>query len=170
MKRTVLFGGNETTLAGTAVSVGDKAPNFQTLKGDNTPFELKDVAGKVVVVTVFPSVDTSVCAAQTRMFNKRATELSEDVVIVTVSNDLPFALSRFCAAEGINNVITTSDHRTLDFALQYGYLLEEFRLLERGTVVIDQEGTIAYVEYCAEVTDEPNYDASLDVVRELLNK
>ncbi len=165
---TVKFKGNPVTLAGTEAKVGAAAPDFTTLAKDLSPVKLSDYKGKVKVLTAFPSVDTSVCAAQTRTFNKRAAELSKEVVIITVSCDLPFALGRFCAAEGIDSVVVTSDHNKLDFANKYGFLMPDLRLLARGTVVVDKNDVIRYVEYVPEVTTEPNYDAALECVKSLL--
>ena len=121
--------GNPLTLLGNQIKPGDAAPEI--IASDNTlkDVKLSDFKGKVVVVSVFPSIDTGVCATQTRTFNKRATELSEDVVILTMSKDLPFALGRFCAAEGINNIHTLSDFKFSKFGLEYGFLVKENQLL-----------------------------------------
>ena len=112
-------------------------------------------------------IDTGVCQAQNRRFNAEATNLG-DAVILSVSCDLPFAQSRFCAAEGLDKVVTLSDHKDVDFGSKYGYLIKELRLLARGTVVIDKDGTVKYVEFVPEVTDEPDYDAAIKVVKGLL--
>jgi len=119
-------------------------------------------------LSVFPSIDTPVCATQNRTFNKEAASLSDEIAIVGISCDLPFAQARFCGAEGIDKVLTTSDHRDLDFAHKYGFLIEELRLHARGTVVIDKAGVVKFVEYVAEATHEPNYAAALKVAKELV--
>ena len=163
MKRNegiITFGGNPLTLNGEMIKVGDKAPEFTVIASDLTPHSLSEYQGKVRIISVVPSVDTGVCAAQTRRFNVEAAKLG-DVVILTISNDLPFALGRFCAAEGIDKVITLSDHRASDFGLKYGFLIEELRLLARGIVVIDKEGIVQYVEFVKEATNHPDYDAAI---------
>lgn len=160
--------GNPLTLLGNQIKPGDVAPEI--IASDNTlkDVKLSDFKGKVVVVSVFPSIDTGVCATQTRTFNKRATELSEDVVILTMSKDLPFALGRFCAAEGINNIHTLSDFKFSKFGLEYGFLVKENQLLARGVVVIDKNGVVKYKEITKDILDEPNYDLAIAAVKELL--
>ena len=160
--------GNPLTLLGNQIKPGDAAPEI--IASDNTlkDVKLSDFKGKVVVVSVFPSIDTCVCATQTRTFNKRATELSEDVVILTMSKDLPFALGRFCAAEGINNIHTLSDFKFSKFGLEYGFLVKENQLLARGVVVIDKNGVVKYKEITKDILDEPNYDLAIAAVKELL--
>lgn len=161
----VTFKGGAVTLIGNEVKKGDKAPDFTLLDSSLTPRSLADYKGKIKVIAVYPSIDTGVCAAQNRKFNELASSLSKDVVILSVSCDLPFAQARFCAAEGLNNVITLSDHKETDFGLKYGYLIEELRLLARGTVIIDKEDNIRYVEYVPEITTEPNYEAAVEIVK-----
>ena len=160
--------GNPLTLLGNQIKPGDAAPEI--IASDNTlkDVKLSDFKGKVVVVSVFPSIDTGVCATQTRTFNKRATELSEDVVILTMSKDLPFALGRFCAAEGINNIHTLSDFKFSKFGLEYGFLVKENQLLARGVVVSDKNGVVKYKEITKDILDEPNYDLAIAAVKELL--
>ncbi len=162
----ITFGGNPLTLLGDEIKVGDKAPEFAAVGAGLAPFKLSDVAGKTVVVAVYPSIDTGVCAAQNRRFNSEANQLN-DVVVLSISCDLPFAQSRFCAAEGLANIKTISDHKDLEFGQKYGFWIKELRLLGRGTVVIDKSGIVRYVEYVSEVTHEPNYEAALAVVKSL---
>jgi thioredoxin-dependent peroxiredoxin len=162
----ITFGGNPLTLLGTMVKEGEQAKDFTVLAKDLKPHKLSDYDGKIRIISVVPSVDTGVCAAQTRRFNVEAAKL-EDVIILTVSCDLPFALGRFCAAEGIDKVITLSDHKETDFGLKYGFLIEELRLLSRGIVVVDKSGIIRYIEYVKEVTTHPDYDKVLDVISQL---
>lgn len=164
----ITFKGEPITLLGKETKVGQKAENFTVLGNDLSPVNLEEYKGKVVVLSVFPSIDTPVCAIQNRIFNKEAASLSNDIVVLGISNDLPFAQSRFCGAEGIDKVKTLSDHRDLDFSAKYGFLIKELRLLARGTVVIDKEGIVKFVEYVAEVTNEPNYNAALKVAKELV--
>lgn len=169
MKRNegaIEFKGNPMTLLGNMVKEGDKAPDFVALQTNLQPLGLKDYEGKIKVISVVPSVDTEVCAMQTRNFNKMAAEFN-DVHILTISCDLPFALNRFCAAEGIDKVVTLSDHKETNFGLNYGFLIEELRLLARGIVVIDKNNIIKHVEYVAEATNHPNYDKTLEVIKQI---
>lgn len=160
--------GNGLTLLGDVVKVGSVAKDFTTVDNNSKEIKLSDYKGKVVILSIFPSVDTAVCATQTRTFNQKAVELSENVAIITISKDLPFALGRFCAAEGINNITTTSDYKFSEFGLKYGFLIKENRLLARGVVVIDQEGIVKYVEYVPDIIQEPEYQKTLDVVKGLI--
>jgi thiol peroxidase len=161
--------GNPVTLLGNPVKAGDKAPEIIASDVSLKDVKLSDFAGKVVVISVFPSIDTPVCANQTRAFNKRATELSDDVVILTISKDLPFALGRFCAAEGINNIHTLSDYKFSKFGLDYGYLVKENQLLARGVVIVDKKGVVKYTEITKDIIIEPDYDKAISVVKELLS-
>ena len=163
----ITFAGNPLTLLGNEIKVGDAAPDFNAVGQGLSPVKLSDFAGKVVVIAVYPSVDTSVCAAQNRRFNAEANNLN-DVVVLSVSCDLPFAQSRFCAAEGLDNIKTISDHKDLEFGQKYGFWIKELRLLARGTVVIDKKGEVKYVEYVPEVTHEPDYEAAMNVVKNLI--
>jgi thiol peroxidase len=167
-KEKVTFKGGYITLVGNEIKVGDKAPDFTVLGGGLAPVKLSDYAGKVVILSIYPSIDTPVCATQNRTFNKEAASLSSDIAIIGISNDLPFAQARFCAAEGIDKVVSASDYRDLDFSTKYGFLIEELRLLARGTVVVDKDGIVRHVEYVAEATHEPDYQAALDVARQLV--
>ncbi|WP_392560172.1 thiol peroxidase [Orbus mooreae] len=161
-KRTneVTMKGNPVTLLGNVIKVGDVAPDFMVLDMNLTQVKLSDFKGKVKIINAVPSVDTSVCNAQVHRFNVEAAKL-KDVVIFSVSADLPFALSRYCAAEGIDAVKVTSDHKDLDFGLKYGVVIEELRLLSRAVFVIDQHDKVVYVEYVKEVTNEPDYAKAL---------
>jgi len=157
----VTFKGNPVTLIGTEVKVGDNAPDFTTLGNDLSPVTLKDTEGKVRIFSVVPSLDTGVCDAQTRKFNAEADKL-ENVVVITVSMDLPFAQRRWCAAAGLENVMTVSDHRDASFGEAYGVLMKELRLLARSVFVVDSDNKVTYVEYVPEGTTHPNYEAALE--------
>lgn len=161
----VTFGGDKMTLQGTQVKVGEKAPEFTAVKNDLSSFNSKDYEGKVVVYSVAPSIDTSVCSIQAKTFNEKATELSDDVVVVTITEDLPFAQARFCGAEGIDNAMIVSDYKDHEFGTKYGFLIEELQLLARGVVVVNREGEITYVEYVEEVTNEVDFDAAMEAVK-----
>ncbi len=162
----VTFAGNPLTLLGNEIKVGDKAPEFIAVGAGLAPVKLSDFAGKTIIISAYPSVDTSVCAAQNRRFNAEVNHM-KDVVVLSVSCDLPFAQSRFCAAEGLDSIITISDHKDLDFGEKYGFVIKELRLLARGTVVIDKSGIVRYVEYVSEVTKEPDYDSALTIIKTL---
>lgn len=166
-KDLVTMGGNPVTLVGKEIKVGDPAPDFTVLKNDLTPFTLKDAGDTVKIISVVPSLDTGVCELQTIHFNQEAAELG-DVKILTISVDLPFAQKRFCGAQGIDKVITLSDHRDLSFGENYGFVIEELRLLSRGIVVLDKENTVRYVEYVKEVTEHPNYDRAVEEAKKLI--
>lgn len=161
-KRTgvVTFAGNPIALLGKEVKVGDKAPAFTLLDNALGEKTLADYAGKVKVISVVPSLDTGVCDAQTRWFNQNVSKLGKNVVVLTVSVDLPFAQKRWCGAAGIDQVETLSDHRDLSFGENYGFILEGLRLLSRGIVVIDKDDVVRYVEYVPEVTSAVNFEAA----------
>ena len=162
------MGGNPVTLIGNEIKVGDTAPDFTALAGFNAPVKLGDLKGKVKVFSVVPSVDTPVCNIQTKRFNKEAAGLGGNVEIVTISMDLPFALKRFCAAEGIDRVKTLSDHQSASFGEAYGVLIKENRLLARSVFVVDENDKVRYVQIVPEVTQEPDYEAALNAVRDAL--
>jgi thioredoxin-dependent peroxiredoxin len=164
----VAFAGNPMTLLGNEVKTGTTANNFTALDQGLSPVQLSDFNGKVKILSIFPSIDTGVCSAQAHRFNKEAASLDKNIQIITLSNDLPFALGRFCGAEGITNLITLSDHKELDFGLKYGFVVEELRLLARGIVVLDKDNNVERVEYVAEMTEEPNYEAALDIAKALV--
>ena len=164
----VTFGGNPVTLLGDAARPGNIAPDFTVVDSDMKPVKLSDFNGKIKILSVAPSVDTPVCANQTRKFNKEATKMNDNIAVLSISVDLPFALKRFCAAEGIDNVETLSDHKDVDFGIKYGFLIEEMRLLARGIVIIDKDNTIKYVEYVSEIGEEPNYEKALEEIRKLV--
>lgn len=153
--------GSPLTLLGEHTVVGELAPDFTAVDINGADVKLSDYKGKTIVLAVFPSIDTKICAMETREFNKRATALGNDVVVLTLSKDLPFALGRFCAAEGIKNVIPLSDYKQSEFGLKYGFLIKENMLLTRGVVIIDKTGKVSYVEYVDDIVKEPDYDAAL---------
>ncbi|WP_288301158.1 thiol peroxidase [uncultured Veillonella sp.] len=169
-KRTgvITFVGNPMTLVGKEVKVGDKAPDFTLLDNGLAVKTLKDYEGKVKIFSVVPSLDTGVCDAQTRWFNQNVTALSDDVVVLTVSMDLPFAQKRWCGAAGVENVVTLSDHKDASFGTNYGFLIEELRLLTRGIVVVDKNDKVTYVEYVPEVTNAVNFDAAVEAAKAAL--
>lgn len=165
----VTFKHEPITLIGTEVKIGDSAPNFTVLANDLSPVTLEDSKGKVRLISVVPSLDTGTCDAQTRKFNESASELGENVVILTISNDLPFAQKRWCAAAGIDSVQTLSDHRDLSFGEAYGVAIKELRLLTRAIFVVDTNDKVTYVEYVPEATEHPNYEKAIEAVKALTN-
>jgi thioredoxin-dependent peroxiredoxin len=164
----VTFRGTPVTLVGTALQVGSKAPEFTALRRDLSPFSLAQTAGKVVVINSVPSLDTPVCATQTRRFNQEAAGLGPDTKVLVVSTDLPFAQGRFCTTEGIANLETLSDHRDVSFGTAYGLLIKELRLLARAVLVVDKGGVVRYMQLVPEIGQEPNYDEALAAVKALL--
>ena len=167
-KGLVTIHGNPLTLIGHPVKEGDKAPDFTLLDNDLKPVNLSAYKGKACVISAVPSLDTPVCDMETRRFNTEAGKLSDDVVILTVSMDLPFAQKRWCGAAGVTKVKTLSDHRDASFGTAYGVLIKELRLLARAVFVVDRQGTVRYVELVKEVATEPNYDAALQAVKKLV--
>ncbi|BDV01166.1 putative thiol peroxidase [Thermodesulfomicrobium sp. WS] len=169
-KRTgvVTFHGKPLTLIGPELRVGDKAPDFRAVDNDLKPTTLADFAGKVVVLSAVPSLDTPVCDMETRRFNMEAQKLGDGVQILTVSMDLPFAQKRWCGQAGVQNVRTLSDYQEASFGSAYGVLIDGLRLLARAVFVVDQEGVIRFVHIVPELTHEPDYGAVLDAVRALL--
>ena len=168
MEYQVTFGGKPVRLVGRHCAVGEKAPSFTLVDGSLQCVPSERFYGKVRIYSVFPSVDTPVCSLQNIRFNREAAQLGDDVVVLSISVDLPFAQKRFCAAEGIDRVYVLSDYRELDFGLKYGFVLEGYRLLARGVVVVDRDDTVRYVEYVPEVSHEPDYEQVLHVVRGLV--
>lgn len=161
---TITFKGNAVTLLGNEVKVGDNAPDFTVLANDLSEVSLADSKGSVRLISVVPSIDTGVCDAQTRRFNEEAATL-ENVQVLTVSVDLPFAQKRWCGANGIENVQTLSDHRNLSFGEAYGVHIQELRLLARAVFVVDSNDTVTYVEYVSEATDHPNYEGAIEAAK-----
>jgi thiol peroxidase len=165
----ITFKQNPITLIGNEVKVGDTAPNFTVLANDLSPVTLQDSKGKTRLISVVPSLDTGTCDTQTRKFNESAAELGDDVVILTVSNDLPFAQKRWCAAAGIDSVQTLSDHRDLSFGEAYGVAIDELRLLTRSIFVVNSDDKVTYVEYVPEATEHPNYEKAIEAVKAAKN-
>lgn len=164
-KGVVTFKGEPLTLEGPALKVGDRAPDFTLLAKGMAKVSLGDSEGKVRILSVVPSLDTPVCALQTRRFNQEAVNLGDDVVIYTISADLPFAQARFCGAEGTDKIITLSDHYDLSFGRAYGVAIKELRLLARSVFVVGKDGTLRHVQIVPEVTNEPDYGPVLEAAR-----
>jgi len=163
--RQVVFAGRTAPLSGTARRVGEPAPEFTVVDTDLQEHHLRSTHGRVRIISVVPSVDTSVCSVQTRRFDEEGAKLPEDVAILTVSMDLPFAQRRWCGAADAGNVHALSDHRHASFGQAYGTLVKENRLLSRAVFVVDSDARVLYVEYVPEVTQHPNYEAALAALR-----
>lgn len=162
------FKGSAVNLAGEFIKAGSKAPDFTMVKGDLSTFKLSDTKGKFVVLNIFPSLDTGVCATSVRKFNQLAANMNNTLVLA-ISKDLPFAQGRFCTTEGIENVIPLSDFRNpSDFDTNYGVLIADgplSGLLARSVVVINPEGEVVYTELVPEITQEPDYESALAAIK-----
>ena len=166
----ITFKGNALTLAGEELKVGQPAPDFTLhyyADGMQT-IALADLQGKPTILNVVPSLDTPVCATQTKKFNEQLAGMGERINAVTVSLDLPFAQGRFCGVEGITNLSWGSDYQNRTFGQNYGVLIEELKLLTRAVIVLDAGGTVTYVEVVPEVTSEPNYGAAIEALKSQL--
>ena len=148
--------GNPLTLIGRLPEVGQSAPDFEVLDNNLTPVKLSSFKGKICIIASVPSLDTPICDIETRRFNTEAANLSADVVILTISMDLPFAQKRWCGAAGIDKVITLSDHRNAEFGAAFGTIIKELRLLARAVFVVDKNGIVKLVQLVKEVAQEPD--------------
>ena len=166
----VTFKGAPLTLAGNEVKAGQAAPDFTIhyFEGGLKTIKLADLKGKPTILSVVPSLDTPVCAMQTKKFNDQLAALGERVNAVTVSADLPFAMNRFCGAESIKNMRVASDYQDRNFGQSFGMLIEELKLLARGVFVLDKDGKVVYAEQVKEVAEHPNYEAALAALKGLL--
>ena len=162
------FQGNPLTLVGPEIKVGDTAPDFTLTANDLSSATLGDFKDKVVIVASVPSLDTPVCDMETRRFNAEAAALGDDVIILAVSMDLPFAQARWCGGAGVEAVKTLSDHKDASFGQAWGALIKELRLLTRAVFVVGRDGKVAYVQYLSEITEEPDYEAALEAARTLV--
>lgn len=167
-KGLVTIKGKPLTLIGNEIKVGDKAPDFTCLDNDLNPVNLSSFKDKVCVLAAVPSLDTPVCDIETRRFNSEADKLGKDVVILTISVDLPFAQKRWCGSAGVEKVITLSDHKDTGFGLAYGVLIKELRLLARAIFIVDRTGIIQYIQLVPEIASEPDYQAALTAVEKLV--
>ncbi len=156
------FGGKDVTIIGPDMEVGQQAPEFTVQTQDWREIEaLKETEGKVRILAAVPSLDTPVCDRETRRFNQAAADLSEDIAILVISMDLPFAQKRWCGAAGIDQVLVLSDHLYGDFGRKYGCLIKEVRVLRRAVFVVNRQGKIVYADYMPALGDEPDYEAVL---------
>src|SRR5512138_3129889 len=163
----ITFKGNPMTLLGPELKVGDAAPDFSLVDNTLAAVNLASYGEKIKVITAVPSLDTPVCDMETRRFNQEAAGLPDNVVVLTVSLDLPFAQKRWCAAAGVDKVKVLSDYQDRSFGQAYGVLIKELKLLSRSIFVVDARDVVRYVQHVAEVTTEPDYAAVLAAVKAL---
>ena len=164
----ITFKGNSFTLLGPEIKVGAAAPDFRVVDGSLAPVTLASFAGKVKIISAVPSLDTPVCDTETRRFNQEAASLPDNVAVLTISLDLPFAQKRWCGAAGIDRVQVLSDYQDRSFAEAYGLLIKELKLLTRAIIIIDAANVVRYVQIVPEVTNEPDYGAVIAAARALL--
>ncbi|MFH1502795.1 MAG: thiol peroxidase [Candidatus Eisenbacteria bacterium] len=167
-KGAATAGGNPLTLLGNELKVGDKAPGFEATGNDMQPFSFSELAGKIVIISAVTSLDTSVCDVETRRFNTEAGKLGDEIAILTISMDLPFAQKRWCGAAGVDQVQVVSDYKTAEFGEKYGVLIKELHLHARTLFVVDRDGIVRYVQRVVENSNEPDYEAVLAAAKELL--
>ena len=166
---TFEFRNRQLEVLGNDITVGQKAPEVSLANALASTFNLLgDTAGRVRLISVVPSIDTGVCDAQTRRMNEAATSLGENVVVLTISADLPMAQKRWCGAAGVDRVIMLSDYVNMDFGQAYGTYVKELRLEQRSIFVIDKDDTVRYVEYVSVIGNHPNYDAAIEAVKRLV--
>ncbi len=164
-KGIITMRGNPLTLVGSEVKVGNMAPDFVVLDSSLSPVNFSSYRGKTCIISSVPSLDTPVCDMETRRFNEEASRLSPDVIILTISMDLPFAQKRWCAAAGVSRIQTLSDHRDASFGTAYGILIKELRLLARAVFLVDPKGLIRYIQLVKEVSKEPDYTEILKALK-----
>lgn len=162
--------GKPLTLLGSELKIGDKAPDFEVVANDLSPVKLSSFKGKALIVSSVPSLDTPVCDLETKRFNQEAEKLGNDVGVLTISMDLPFAQKRWCGAADIRNLQTLSDHKDGSFGNAYGVLIKELRLLARAIFVIDATGIVRYIQIVNDITNEPNYEEVLSAAKRVINK
>ena len=167
-KDLVSMKGQSLTLLGNEVEAGQKAPDFEVVANDMSTVRFSSFHGKICIISSVPSLNTEVCDMQTRRFNEEAIKLGGDVVVLTISMDLPFAQKLWCGTAGVKNVQTLSDHREASFATAFGILIKEMRLIARAVFVVDKDGIIRYIQIVDELANEPDYQSVLDAVRELI--
>ncbi|PJF20935.1 MAG: thiol peroxidase [Phototrophicales bacterium] len=161
-------GESEHTVQYDMLKVGDKAPDFKLVANDLSIKSLADFDGKVKIISVIPSIDTGVCSAQTRRFNQEAAQLGDDIVVLTVSADMPFALKRYCGNEGVENTITLTTYRDMKFADDYGVHDIDWRVCQRAVFVVDKNNVIQHVEYVPVIGNEVDFEAALSKAKELV--
>ena len=167
-ERTGVFaaGENQLTLLGPEINVGQQAPNFTVSGAGLRRVTLDDYAGKVKIIASVPSLDTGVCSDETKQFSDHAKSMSDDIVVLTISMDLPFAQARWCGANDVDNVVTASDFKSREFGDSFGVHVKESGLLARAVFVLDKNNVVRHVEYVPQIAQLPNFDAALAAANE----
>lgn len=168
MAGKINFKGNPLTLVGRVLAKGMPAPNFKVTAQDSKDVTLSDFKQKIKIITFFFSLDTSVCDLQVKEFNKRASGVSKEAVIIGISKDLPFAQKRFCSDNEIKDAVILSDYKTSSFGINYGLLIKEFNLLARGVVILDKNNAVRYIQIVEELAQPPDYDSALKNLEEVI--
>jgi len=161
----VTMKGNPITLLGPKIDANEDAPEFTALKDLKTAVKLSESNGKVRILLSVPSLDTPVCSLETKRFSEEAKNLGDEIVVQVVSVDTPFAMGRWCGAEGVSNIQTLSDFKSRDFGTKYGVEIKDLGIYARAAFVVDKQGVVVYSEYVPDVASEPNYTAILDAAR-----
>ncbi|MCR4536087.1 thiol peroxidase [Shewanella xiamenensis] len=164
-KTQVMMGEKTVTLEGKLPQLEQMAPRFKVVDDKFNPINLTDFKGKTILISAVPSLDTGVCALQTKRFNSEVSHFSDDVVMLTISTDLPFAQKRFCKVENVENIKVLSDSVWRDFGEKYGLLIEDYGLLARAIFIVDAEGKLKYQELVPNIALHPNYDAALEALK-----
>jgi thioredoxin-dependent peroxiredoxin len=165
--RIVTMKGKELTLEGDQLELGQKVPQFEVTANDLSKVKLSSFSDKIKIILSVPSLDTSVCDTMSRRFNSEAANFSDDIVVLVISMDLPFAQKRWCGNGEAGNVITLSDHYDASFGIAYGVLIKELRLLARSVFIIDRDNVLRYWQLVPEISNEPDYEAALQAVEKL---
>jgi thiol peroxidase len=166
--RTISMKGKSMALVGPSLVVGEKVPGFIVLDQSLQAVTLDDFKGKIKVISVTPSLDTALCDLQAHWFNEEAASLPEDVAVINISMDLPFAIRRFCVAGEIDAIKVYSDHREASFGKGWGVLIKELRLLARAVFVVDKEDVLRYSEIVPEATNAPDYDSAISALKKMI--
>ena len=164
---SVSMKGNPLILSGSDIKIGEPLPDCQLVDKDLQPIKLSSFLPKICVISSVPSLDTSVCDIMTRRFNKEAVAIGDDVVVLAISMDLPFAQKRWCGTADVKNVITLSDHKDASFGKNFGVLIKDLRLLARAVFIVDKKGIVRYKQIVEELTNEPDYGLALEAVRKI---
>ncbi|MEL4254116.1 thiol peroxidase [Shewanella xiamenensis] len=164
-KTQVMMGEKTVTLEGKLPQLEQMAPRFKVVDDKFNPINLTDFKGKTILISAVPSLDTGVCALQTKRFNSEVSHFSDNVVMLTISTDLPFAQKRFCKVENVENIKVLSDSVWRDFGEKYGLLIEDYGLLARAIFIVDAEGKLKYQELVPNIAQHPNYDAALEALK-----
>jgi len=167
-KKNITLNGNQITLIGTEIKVGERAPNFKGIKKDLEEFDFyEETKDQIKVLSIAPSIDTKICSEQAIELNRIGKKLGNSVVIVNITADLPYAQQKFCKKNNIENILVISDHKYLDFGGKYGFVIKEMRLLSRGIVIVDINNIVRYVEYVDEITKSVNFDKAVEVIKNI---